>query len=51
MIRIEGYDSGEIFEFNGFDELKIFLKEMLGEDFYFMQNLVFSGSEPAYIIR
>lgn len=49
MIKIEGYDTGEVYYFDCAEELFEFL-EVQGE-YWFEQNLIYLNNFPAFIRR
>ena len=49
MIKLEGYDTGEMYYFNSANELFDFLA---GEgEYFFEQNLIYISNHPAFIRR
>lgn len=52
MIKLEGYDTEETFVFINAAQMMNFISERLGENWYFMQDIVCDcHGLPAFIVR
>lgn len=50
IIKLEGYDTGMIYEFNSLQEMIMFIEE-ISDDYFFEQNMIFINNRPAFITR